>query len=130
MRDVVKLMLYLWDMDNTDWMGYTLQKDEKFSYHHLIIPKREGGPASIDNGAILIQSAGHDYLHMIEKCDRELFEYITKILVEVNRQQSMPTKEQLIRISNILKSFEREYQGKRTPKGKLIIKERYLNRLY
>lgn len=130
MKEITKLMMNEWKMQSMDWMGYTLEKGEYFSYHHLRVPKREGGSADVYNGAILIQSAGHDYLHTIERCDREMFEYITQILIEINEQRYMPTKEQLIRIRDALQTFENEWQGKRTSKGKLIVKQRYLRRVY
>lgn len=129
MKEITKIMIDEWGMSNMDWMGYTLEKKEHFSYHHLIIPKRFGGKETIENGAILIQSAGHDYLHVIERIERKVFEDITWVLREINEQRYMPTKEQLARINHILKYFEEKYQGKTTSKGKPLIRQRFLRRV-
>lgn len=128
MKDVTRYMINQWEMNKMDWMGYSLEQGEHFSYHHLIIPKRYGGQMTVDNGAILIQSAGHDYLHIIERYDEKLFEELTYTLFEINQQRSMPTKEQLIRINQMLKYFEAKFGEERTKKGKRIIKQRYLRR--
>src|SRR5574344_1350853 len=129
MKEITIQMINEWKMKNMDWMGYTLEKREIFSYHHLIIPKRLNGPATVDNCAILIQSARHDYLHIIERYDRKLFEYITSILVEVNRQHAMTDKEQLLLIREALITFEKDWSKERTNKGNPIVKERYLRRV-
>lgn len=129
MKEITKEMIDMWEMSNMDWMGYTLEKKEHFSYHHLIIPKRYGGKETIENGAILIQSAGHDYLHVIERIERKVFEDITWVLREINEQRYMPTKEQLARINHILKYFEEKYQGETTSKGKPLIRQRFLRRV-
>jgi hypothetical protein len=129
MKEITKEMIDIWEMSNMDWMGYTLEKKEHFSYHHLIIPKRCGGKETIENGAILIQSAGHDYLHVIERIERKVFEDITWVLREINEQRYMPTKEQLARINHILKYFEEKYQGETTSKGKPLIRQRFLRRV-
>lgn len=130
MKEVTRFMMEEWNMTNMDWMGYFLEKGEHFSYHHLRVAKRHGGPITVQNGAILIQSGGHEYLHTIETRDRDMFLYLTDILIEVNDQRFMPTKEQLLRMSSTLKSFEREHCGDTTSKGHPLIKERYLRRLY
>ena len=129
MKSITKQMIKNWNMTDTDWMGYTLEDKEYFSYHHLIIPKRYGGEMTEENGAILISQASHPYLHVIEQKERVLFNEITWILIEINRQNSMPTKEQLIRISQILKYFENKYKDAETFKGEPLIKERYLRRI-
>ena len=59
-----------------DFMGYEFHKNDA-SYHHLIVPRRKGGLETIQNGAILMQSTGHNYLHTIERYDLEIFEFIT-----------------------------------------------------
>lgn len=128
MREITKTMIDEWGMSNMDWMGYTLEKKEHFSFHHLIIPKRFGGKEVVENGAILIQQAGHDYLHTIERTERALFDELTWILIEINEQKHMPTKEQLIRINQVLKYFESKYSEETTSKGIPLIRQRYLRR--
>lgn len=130
MRGITKLMINEWKMNKTDWMGYTLEKGEYFSYHHTVIPKCDNGPYSMENGSILIQTASHDYIHTICRYRRDLFNEITDILIEINTQHSMPTQEQLLQFKAILLEFERDFERETTNKGIKIIKPRYLRRPY
>jgi len=130
MKEIVKNMTEEWGMTNMDWMGYTLEENEYFSFHHLIVPKRFGGKQTEENGAILIKQASHDYLHVIERTERKLFEEITWVLREINEQRYMPTKEQLQRIRQVLEYFENRYMNMYTREGKPLIKYRYLRRYY
>ena len=73
-----------------DFMGYTFKNVNELSFHHLIVPrkdcKRKGlGDGYVKwNGAILNQDTAHNYLHTIERIDREIFLEITKEMVEEN----------------------------------------------
>ena len=109
-----------------DFMGYEYHKSDA-SYHHLIIPRRKGGPETIQNGAILIQSTSHNYLHTIEKYDLEIFEFITSEMIDENIKGYLD-KENLHYIDDALKYFEHEYCSATTKKGKPLIKEQYLHR--
>lgn len=108
-----------------DFMGYTFTKPQSLSYHHLIIPRRFGGKETIENGAILRRNTAHDYLHRIEAFDRDMFIAITSEMIDENIKGRLD-KENLIRIHDILRCFEREYSGARTSHGKLIIKPQYV----
>lgn len=108
-----------------DFMGYTFSKPQELSFHHLIIPKRLGGKETIENGAILRQCTSHDYLHRIEAYDRDRFLAITNEMIQENESGKI-SKVNLCRIRDILMSFEREYYGKRTSNGALIIKPQYI----
>lgn len=115
-------------MKKIDWMGYTLRRNEQFSYHH--IDKREhGGLETRDNGAILTQNTSHPYLHIIEYKDIEIYVYINNILKCINTQGYMPTKNQLRAINSVLNTFERDHSNERNKKGKQIIKEEYYKRI-
>lgn len=109
-----------------DFMGYEYHKSDA-SYHHLIIPRRKGGPETIQNGAILMQSTSHNYLHTIEKYDLEIFEFITSEMIDENIKGYLD-KENLHYIDDALKYFEHEYCNATTKKGKPLIKEQYLHR--
>lgn len=78
------------------------------------------------NGAILRQDTSHDYLHLIENIDREMFIAITKEMIEENRQGQI-TIENLKRIREILLSFEAQYSDITNKKGKKLIKYKYRN---
>ena len=109
-----------------DFMGYEYHKSDA-SYHHLIIPRRKGGTETIQNGAILMQSTSHNYLHTIEKYDLEIFEFITSEMIDENIKGYLD-KENLHYIDDALKYFEHEYCSATTKKGKPLIKEQYLHR--
>ena len=109
-----------------DFMGYEYHKSDA-SYHHLIIPRRKGGTETIQNGAILMQSTSHNYLHTIEKYDLEIFEFITSEMIDENIKGYID-KENLHYIDDALKYFEHEYCSATTKKGKPLIKENYLHR--
>lgn len=115
-----------------DFAGYTFDRTNQLSFHHLIIPKRECKRLHIpsegyiyQNGAILRQNTSHDYLHTIENYDYDRFLAITSELIDENILGELSIKN-LRRIRDILISFEREYSNKRTKNGNLIIKESYV----
>lgn len=118
-----------------DFMGYKFNR-EGSSFHHLIVPRRNckemGLGKGIErwNGAILMQSldnSPHDYLHTIEKYDYERFLEITSELIEQNLLGRLD-KECLIRIHDILKSFENEYQNERNKNGTLIVRDEFIRK--
>ena len=129
MKQVTKDMLQIWNMTDVDWMGYKKGDNDIWSFHHLLIPNRKGGPYAIWNGAILCGKTSHPYLHIIEKYDYERFLYITGLLHDENilRRLDLATIEE---IDVVLSGFEREYQGKDTKKKRRIIKPEYTIRDY
>lgn len=122
MGDLLKLMLNIWEMNTTDWLGYT--NEEKYSFHH-IIKKSQGGKKIIENGAPLHQSS-HQYLHTIENYDLDKYIFLNKILKDVNNQRYMTTKEQLEQIRFVLLEFQNEYKDKTSSRDKPIIKKEYI----
>lgn len=124
--NIKKLIIDLYDMKNKDWFGYVLGDNDIFTYHHII--KREnGGKKTIDNGAILT-SVSHPYLHVIEFKDLDMYKFLNRILKDINEQRYYPSEMQLAIIDNVLRQFEREHSGERNRKGKLLIKEEYVNK--
>lgn len=116
-----------------DFMGYQVKRKESLSFHHLIVPKRLCQAKGLGegylywNGAILVQKTSHDYLHIIEKTDRDIFEYITKEMIDINQSRSLQI-ENLKRIHSTLEQFEREHCSDRTKNGKILIKNDYIRR--
>ena len=88
-RDMIKT--YRINKLKYDFMGYTFNCYEELSFHHLIIPKRDSLKAGIGdgyliwNGSILRQDTSHDYLHIIEQIDREIFLVITDAMIRENQ---------------------------------------------
>lgn len=108
-----------------DMMGYLFTNINQLSYHHLIVAKRYGGKATFENGAILRQKTSHDYLHVIEKKDEEIFYLITSELIDENIKRKVDI-ENLRKIRDLLLYFEREHDHEYTKKGKLLIKREYV----
>lgn len=128
MKEITKLMIREFKIKQLgyDFMGYSLQKGDIYTFHHLIIPNRHGGPYSRWNGAILF-STPHQYLHVIEAKDYDRFCYLTSEMIDENVKGYLDI-ENLQHINDCLKSFEREYCSARTSKGKVLIKEEYTRR--
>lgn len=124
MDSILRTLINIYNMTDTDWMGYKLQ--ERYSYHH-IVKRCHKGKRTLENGAVLYLSS-HSYLHTIEYYDLNKYIYINRILKEINTQRYMPTKEQLQLINYILEEFEKEHDGEISTRGKLLIKEEYKKR--
>ena len=133
MKEVTREMIKLYSIKKLgyDFMGYTFNRLEELSFHHLIIPhrdcKREGlGEGYLMwNGAILKQETSHEYLHTIELYDRELFLRITKYMIEENQNKKIDI-DNLKRIRDLLLYFEAEHQYDKNKKGKSLIKRKYI----
>lgn len=126
MKPITKLMIHEYNLKNTCFMGYKLDKNA--SFHHII--KREHkGKEEISNGAVLNRDA-HQYLHIIEYKDIDMYITINNILKIINNQHDKPTVEQLQIISKLLSTFEEEHKYDKTSKGKRLIRKEYLGRLY
>lgn len=116
-----------------DFMGYNVDKKSSLSFHHLIVShceckaKRLGNGYLYWNGAILMQNTSHDYLHLIESKDHDMFLAITSEMIDENIKGYLDITN-LRYINDVLCQFEREHCGDRTKKGKLLIKEEYLRR--
>ena len=108
-------------------MGYKLEKGDIFTFHHLIIPRRNGGPETIENGSILCGKTAHPYLHLIEAKDFEIFSYITSEMIDENIKGHLSI-ENIRNIHDLLDQFEKEHCSDRSKKGHLLIKEEYTRR--
>lgn len=103
-------------------MGYELKRP---SFHHLIVPRRLGGLESVENGAVLDGKTSHPYLHIVEGRDYDMFLDITSEIVDEKIKGYLDIKN-LRRISEILKSFEKEHSSDMTCKGRCLIKEEFI----
>ena len=83
MKEIKKLMIRQFDIKNLDcdMMGYFKQKGDDFEAHHLIIPKCNGGKLTRENTAVLFTTA-HEYLHVIQRYEEEIFYAITSEMIE------------------------------------------------
>lgn len=136
MREITKLMINQFRIMKLgfDFMGFTVDKKSSLSFHHLIIPRRNSKEYGIGegylfwNGAILRQDTSHDYLHLIEAKDYEIFLAITSEMIDENVKGYLDI-DNLRRINDLLKEFEREHCHDRGKKGKLLIKDAYYRRM-
>ena len=114
-----------------DFMGYKVDKKQSLSFHHLIIPHRESKNYGIGdgylywNGAILRQNTSHDYLHIIEKIDSDIFYELTSEMIDENIKGRLDI-DNLKRIHDLLLYFEREHDHDISKKGKLLIKREFV----
>ena len=112
-------------------MGYTFRRTEELSFHHLIVPKRDCKKQGLGegylwwNGAILNQDSSHDYLHFIERTDREIFLLITNLMVEENQNMKLDI-DTLKKIRDLLLYFEKEHKDDRGNKNKVLLQERFI----
>ena len=127
MKQITKDMIRIYKIKELgfDFAGYKLQKGDIYTYHHNIIAKRNGGPETIWNGAILCGKTIHPYLHLIEQYDPEIFYLITSEIIDENIKRKL-TLDSLRRIRTLLEYFEKEHCSTRTKKGNLLIKESYI----
>lgn len=129
-KEVTKLMINEFKLKELgfDFMGYHLNKGDIYTFHHLIIPNRNGGPIARWNGSILCGNSSHPYLHIVEQKNMDIFCYITSEMIDMNIKGYLDI-ENLRKIDDVLRQFEREHSGDRTKKGKLLIKEEYTKRV-
>lgn len=129
MKQVTHLMIDEFNIKKLgfDFMGYSLQKGDIYTFHHLIVPNRKHGPYARWNGAILCGKTSHEYLHRIEHVDYDIFSYLTSEMIDMNIKGYLD-KDNLRQIDDLLSCFEKEHAGERTRKGKILIKEEYTRR--
>lgn len=125
MKPITKLMIDKYNIRKIDWMGFKVSKENPYNYHHCFKKRCHGGKETIENGAILTKT-GHEYLHIIESRDIELYNYINNVLKQINEQGFMPLKRQLLAINYLLEIFEKEHFRDKTKKGKTLIKDKYI----
>lgn len=134
MREITKVMIRTFKIDKLgyDFMAYTFKRKEDLSFHHLIVPHRECKQMGLGegylfwNGAILNQRTSHDYLHVIEHTDPDMFYAITSEMMDENVLKHLEIAN-LKRIRDILLQFEREHCSDTNKKGEYIIKKPFVN---
>ena len=133
MKEITKIMVNDFKIMKLgyDFLGYKVNRKQDLSFHHLIIPHRESKAYGIGegylywNGAILRQNTSHDYLHLIENIDPEIFYELTSEMIDENIKGRLDI-DNLKRIHDLLLYFEREHDHDTSKKGKLLIKREFV----
>ena len=127
MKPITREMIKMYQLNKLgfDFIGYKFTRCEQLSYHHNVIAKRNGGLETIRNGAILVRDTSHDYIHVIERIDPEIFYLITSEMLDENLKGKIDI-ENLRKIRDLLLYFENDHTHERSKKGKLLIKKEYL----
>ena len=133
MKEITKIMVNDFKIMKLgmDFMGYHVNRKQDLSFHHLIIPRRHCKEAGLGegylywNGAILRQNTSHDYLHIIEKIDPDIFYELTSEMIDENIKGRLDI-DNLKRIHDLLLYFEREHDHDTSKKGKLLIKREFV----
>lgn len=128
MLHITRIMISAFNIEDVDFMGYSVDKSTA-NYHHLIIPRRNGGAKTINNGAILNKDTSHPYLHIVESKDYDMFYNITKQMMIENKLGRLDI-DCFKRINDILLVFEREHSADINFLNEPLIKEEYTKRLY
>ena len=136
MKTITKLMYDEFNIRKLkiDFMGYKVKRKESISFHHLIVARKDCKQLHVPcegyvrwNGALLVQETSHEYLHIIEHVDPEIFYRITSEMIDENIKGKIDI-ENLRKINELLLFFEKEHSNARSKKGKLLIKDIYLRR--
>lgn len=133
MKEITKIMVNDFKIMKLgyDFLGYKVNRKQDLSFHHLIIPRRHCKEAGLGegylywNGAILRQDTSHEYAHVIEKIDPDIFCELTSEMIDENIKGRLDI-DNLKRIHDLLLYFEREHDHDRTKKGKLLIKREFV----
>ena len=133
MKEITKIMINDFKIMKLgyDFLGYKVNRKQDLSYHHLIIPRRRCKENGLGegylywNGAILRQNTSHDYLHLIENIDPEIFYELTSEMIDENIKGRLDI-DNLKRIHDLLLYFEREHDHDTSKKGKLLIKREFV----
>lgn len=135
MKQVTKLLINDFKIKELgyDFMGYSLQRYDSYTFHHLIISRQYckkyglGKGYWYGNGVILCGETSHPYLHLIESIEPELFLFITSEMLDM-KVKGFIDKSNLIAIHQILDYFEYLHLEDKNDKGKYLIKEQFINR--
>lgn len=134
MKEITKIMINDFKIMKfgMDFMGYKVTRKEQLSFHHLIIAHKDCKTLHAPsegyvywNGAMLRQNTSHDYAHLIQKIDPEIFYLITSEMIDENIKGRLDI-DNLKRIHDLLLYFEREHDHDTSKKGKLLIKREFV----
>ena len=129
MKDITKKLVREYKIKELgyDFMGYYWQPGDIITFHHTILPKKDGGLERKENGSVLY-STPHHYIHTIEEYEEQAFAYITMEIMQMNLKGYLDITN-IKRIHDTLLWFESIYGEERTKNGKMLIKDSFRNRM-
>lgn len=95
MKEITEMMIHDFKLNKLkyDFMGYVFERNKQLSFHHLRISKHDCKILNIPsegylywNGAILRQNTSHDYLHIIQLYDKDIFNLLTNEMIKENEE--------------------------------------------
>ena len=113
-----------------DLMGYRFNDPIELTFHHLLLPGiiceelGLGDGYEKWNGIMLVRETAHDYLHIVEAWDNNIYYDITSELLDQLIKGRVDTKN-IYYIHLLLEKFEKEYRGCLGYNNKPLIKEEY-----
>ena len=84
MKQVLSNMISIYKPNGYDWMGYKINKNNPYTYHH-INEKHDNGPETIENGAILSLNA-HRLLHKLSRLCPPAYRDFQNLFQEINNE--------------------------------------------
>ena len=118
-----------------DLMGFPFEDSKELTYHHLLLPTSEceylgfGNGYLKWNGVMLVRETSHDYLHVIEKWDNDIFYEINSELID-QLIKGRVEQRNIFYIHRLLQKFEEEYKGCLGFNNEPLIKESYQKRFF
>ena len=118
-----------------DFMGYSFEETKELTFHHLLLPRKVCEDSNLGkgyedcNGVILVRTTSHNYIHVIEEYDSNLFYEITSEMLD-QKIKGRLDKKNIYYIHLLLKQFEEEYEGMKGRKNEQLIKSEYQKRLF
>ena len=101
MKHKTKVMVKIYKTDKVDWLGYKIDRNNKLTIHH-IFKQSYGGLNEFSNYALLVEKS-HNYLHVLETKDHEVYLELNKLFKELNDSLEPPDKYYYEEVEKVLK---------------------------
>ena len=117
-----------------DFMGYPFVNPNELTFHHIIDRKDclnmgLGEGYEYWNGSILVRNTSHDYIHVIQKFDNNIYYDITSEIIDQKIKKRLDPKN-IHYIDLLLEQFEDEYEGMIAYDKVPVVREEFRKRLY
>jgi hypothetical protein len=100
--------LMIHDFGNVCWLNGTISRNNPLTYHHCVIPKRNGGKATEENGALLTHQR-HEWFNELE---REYPELAKEVNIYMSLYKGEYPEQVEWRINQIFALVNPEHKGR------------------